>query len=180
MVLDSPPLQALHRCGALTILSDAYAAVVVPHAIVEETDRSRIIEGAARVPDLADYPAIARQAVDDRSLASAGAVFVAPMRSTTEYLVGEHKIDRPELEVVLLARDLPAMAVVEDKAAIRVAEKLDVCVVGTAELLYDLELLGFLDDAVAAAQAIRATKYHTNDLQLLASGVRLKRWRDKF
>lgn len=177
MVLDSPPLQALHRCGALALLPGAYAAVVVPQSIADETTRSRAIEGAERVPDLLDHPAIAVQAVGDELLTAAGAVLIGEARATTEYRLDVHKVDRPELEVVLLARQLGAVAVVEDKAAIRVAQKLTIPVVGTAQVLCDLEVRGLLNDAVVAAQAIRATRYLTKDLVLLASGVRLRPWR---
>lgn len=177
LVFDSPPLQALHRCGALALVAEAYAAVVVPESIAAETARSRAIEGMARVPDLTAHPAILTQVVGDELLTAAGALLIGDARATTAYRLDVHKVDRPELEVVLLARQLGAVAVVEDKAAIRVARKLMVPVVGTAHLLCDLEVRGLLDDAVVAAQAIRATKYLTKDLILLASGIRLRQWR---
>lgn len=177
LVLDSPPLQALHRCGALALLPGAYAAVVVPRSIADETARSRAIEGADRVPELAEHPGVAIRVVDDETLTAAGAVLLGTVRSTTQYRLDVHRVDRPELEVVLLARQLGAVAVVEDKAALRVAHKLAIPVVGTAQLLCDLERRGLLGDAVTAARTIRATKYLTKDLVLLASGVRLRQWR---
>jgi predicted nucleic acid-binding protein len=176
LVVDSPPLQALHRCGALGILVRAHRAVTVPRSIAIETARSRAIEGGGRVPDLADHPALAVRDVADELLTAAGALLVGEVRATTEYRLDGHRIDRPELDVILLARDLGAVALVEDKAAIRVSRKLDVPVVGTAEVLCDLEVRGLLDDAVLAAQAIRATKYLTKDLILLASGTRRRHW----
>ncbi|HVV84101.1 MAG TPA: hypothetical protein VHE35_13595 [Kofleriaceae bacterium] len=178
LVFDSPPLQALHRCGALAIAAAAYDAVV-PRSIAEETARSRTIEGEARVPELAAYAGLSVRAVDDELLAEAGAVLIGEARATTEYRLDVHRIDRPELDVLLLARRLGGAALVEDKAAIRVARKLAVPVVGTAQVLCDLERRGLLDDAAAAAKTIRATKYLTKDLVLLASGVRLRPWRSE-
>lgn len=177
LVIDSPPLQALHRCGALRILERAHREVLVPRSIAEETARSRSIEGPSRVPDLADHPAIVIRDVGDELVDAAGAVLLGESRATKQYRLDAHKIDRPELEVVLLARSLSAVVVAENKAAVRIAGKLSVPVVGTAELLCDLEVRGLLDDAVAAAQAIRATKYLTKDLILLASGTRRRQWR---
>ena len=151
--------------------------MALPRGVIDETARSRVGQGAERVPDLHQHPAIEACDIDDAALASVGAVFVGQARQTTEYRLDVHRIDRPELEVVLLARQRGGFAVVEDKAALRIAGKLAVPVVGTAELLCDLEVRGLLPDAVAAAQVIRATKYLTKDLILLASGTRRRQWR---
>lgn len=176
LVFDSPPLQALHRCGVLGRLITAHR-VVTPKSVALETARSRDVEGGDRVPDLSEHPDLAVHTVADDLLSSTGAVLIGEARATTQHRLDAHKIDRPELEVVLLARELHAFAVVEDKAALRVASKLAVRVVGVAELLCDLEVRGVLVDAVDAAKAIRATRYHTRDLVLLASGTRRPAWK---
>jgi|JI10StandDraft_1071094.scaffolds.fasta_scaffold17475_1 hypothetical protein len=175
LVFDSPPLQALHRCGLLELVARAYQAAV-PTSIADETARSREASGPDRVPDLAAHPQIAQAEVSDDELARAGARFLKVHRATTVFTIDGRQIDRPELDAVLLARRTGAVVVAEDLAAVRTAAALAVPCIGTAELLCDLELAGHVADAVAAARAIRATRYSGDDLVLLASGTRRRAW----
>ena len=177
LVLDSSPLQALHRCDVLRLLPAAYAMARVPGGVVAETRLSLATSGPARVPALADLPAIEHEQVGDDELAALGAVFLKEYRATTLYQVKGRQIDRPELEVVALALRHGALAVLEDAAGIRTARDFGVEVVGTAALLCDLEVRGFIADAIACAQQIRQTGYHTHDLQFLASGSKRPPWR---
>jgi hypothetical protein len=178
LVFDSPPLQALHRCGVLSRVQTTYATVAVPASIAVETARSREASGPERVPDLAGHPAIRAINVDDAELIAAGATFLKAHRSTSIYTIDGRQIDRPELEAVLLARRMAAIVVAEDLAAVRTAAGLNVPCVGTAELVCDLELRRLIDDAVATAQMIWATRYRSDDLKLLASGTWRRSWRE--
>ena len=177
LVLDSPPLQALHRCGVLSVLAAAYGEIAVPSEVVAETRRSREHVGDAKVPDLAQHPWLTIVEVTDDELTAAGAQLLKAHRATSRFRMGERQVDRPELEVVLVARARAARAVLEDKKGVLCAADAGVAVVGTAELLCDLELRGHVTDAVALAAAVMATGYHTPDLRLLASGSRREPWK---
>jgi predicted nucleic acid-binding protein len=172
MIFDSSPLQALHRASVLALLERAYEQVAIPGAVAAEMRASLAASGPSKVPDLDAYPWLRVHEVSDDEVARAGAIEPRSYRSTTRYRWGAGQINRPELEVLLLAARLGAKAVVEDRQALACAPTAGVEALGVAQLLCDLEERGFLDDAPARASAILATGYFSLDLRVLSHGHR--------
>jgi hypothetical protein len=170
LVFDSPPLQALHRAGALALLERACDEVCVPGAVADETRASLAASGAARVPELHLYSWIQIFQFTDEELAAAGATPLRERRGTVRYRFGGRQIGRPALEAVLLAARRGGTAVVEDRPGVAGALAAGVPVVDTAWILRDLEARHFLDDAPARARTILATGYFSSSLRALSHG----------
>jgi predicted nucleic acid-binding protein len=170
LVADTSPLQALHRGGALPSLSVLYDAIWLPDAVRIEMVGSLQRSGAAKVPQLAHLPWLRFGNVSDEDLHRVGALHVGP-GARARFGVGAPRlrIDRPELEVILLAERLRGVALVEDREGLRLAQMRGVPVVSTADVLTQLDLAGVLP-ARAAAQRILATGYITPQLRALANG----------
>ena len=147
-------------------------SVLIPWAVEDETKRSFVGEGPARVPDLGALPEIQMRTLEPSDFDNVGAVLLGNYRATEKFALGERRIDRPELEVVLLARKLNCLAVVEDRKGVGLARSFGLTIATTAQVLVDLENLGALANAMHAAQEIRATRYNHADLVRLANGVR--------
>ncbi len=175
LVVDTSPLQALHRCGALALLEPAFEEVWVPEAVRDETRASRAISGAEKVPDLDAHPFIRIGHVGGEELAARGAVEVGRNRGRARFQWMGKNIDRPELEVVALAERLGAVALVEDAKGMRCARARAVPITDSARVLCDLEAAGLIADAAALAKTILATGFYTEELLFLSRGIRPKR-----
>lgn len=170
LVLDTPPLQALHRCDALRLLARAYGEVWVPRAVYEETQRSLSEKsgGSARVPDLEAHAWVRTGDIDEEEIAGAGAAAVRSRRSTQEYQWLGRKIDRPELEAILLAKRLSSPVVLEEARGCSCAHDFGVVTQCAADVLVALEDAKFLTDADVRAKRVLETGYDNRELEWLS------------
>lgn len=173
LVADTSTLQGLHRGGALEVLRERGFSLSVPEAVAGETREyfSRI--GAARVPDLDSAPWIQRVVMSDAELAASGATLVGSRRGTTEHLWRGRRVQRPELEAILLAKREGATLVIEDARAVRCAELATVPIANVATVLRDLARGGAfsIEEAARRAKAILATGYSGKELEWLSRGI---------
>lgn len=124
IVSDSSPLIALAKIGRLNLLEHE---IIVPKAVFEEITRSR-----------REYA---------RKLYTWGKnrVSVVKNRQAVEYL--ELVLDRGEAEVIVLAEELKADAVlIDDLKARKTANLRGLTVVGTIGVLLDAKERGLVDD----------------------------------
>ncbi|MEA1869065.1 MAG: DUF3368 domain-containing protein [Euryarchaeota archaeon] len=124
IVSDSSPLIALAKIGRLNLLEHE---IIVPKAVFEEITRSR------------------RE--DARKLYTWGKnrVSVVKNRQAVEYL--ELVLDRGEAEVIVLAEEIRADAVlIDDLKARKTAMLRGLAVVGTIGVLLDAKERGLVDD----------------------------------
>jgi predicted nucleic acid-binding protein len=170
LVIDTAPLQALHRADALRVLERAYGEVWVPRAVHFETQRSLVGKsgGPRRVPDLDAHAWIRIGEVDDDEIARAGATLARARRSTHEYHWLGRKIDRPALEAILLAKRLSSPVVMEEARGVDCAREVGVATLCTADVLVALEDAALFDDADARAKAVIATGYDNRELEWLS------------
>jgi len=147
--------------------------LLLPPAVGEETRGSFLRAGGERVPDLRAHPWIRIGPVGDGALAAFGATLLGPRRHTVEYSWRGFRLDRPELEAVLLAHRAGATLLIEDDGGVRCARLCGVRVTGVAAVLRDLCRAGRLDLAEAGrrARAILETRYHSRELEWLSRGI---------
>jgi len=148
-------------------------ALLIPSAVEEETRGSFLRAGGEKVPDLVAHPWIRIEPVRDEELAAFGATPLGPRRHTLEYSWRGYRLDRPELEAVLLARRVGATLLIEDDGGLRCARLCGVAVTGVAAVLRDLCRAGRLDLAEAGrrARAILDTRYYSRELEWLSRGI---------
>lgn len=172
IVLDTSPLQALFRVDVLSQLRGIFARTLVPRAVFDETQASLSLTAAGRVPNLEDFGWIEVRALTDEDIASAGAVPIKARRSSTTYRWLDRRIDRPELEAVLLAKLTAGRALIEDRNGVKCARDSSVPVVSVADLLIELERDHHLGNAAALASKILETGYYSRGLWWLSMGLR--------
>jgi predicted nucleic acid-binding protein len=187
-VLDTSPLQALYRGGVLGRLRAIFGRTMLPLSVADETrwwlaqDRRR----AALAPSLDTFPELDVRVVDGATVRAvverlhvSHVLRTKPRTAAPRSLVAVHggKIyawsdgsspekagsltyDVTDLEVVVLARELAAVAVVDDSKALKAAAELDVRTMTTLEVLEELVARGVIPDASPCLEKIEATGYH--------------------
>lgn len=124
IVSDSSPLIALAKIGKLNLLEDE---IIIPKAVFEEITRSR----RAYARELCTW--------------GKSRVSVVRNRQAVEYL--ELVLDRGEAEVIVLAEELKADAVlIDDLKARKTAMLRGLTVIGTIGVLLDAKERGLVDD----------------------------------
>jgi hypothetical protein len=138
-----------------------------------QTRSSREKAGGGKVPDLDAHRWIRVEPVSDQELAAAGAAPVGPRRSSFVYAWNGLKLDRPELEAVLVARRAGVPLLIEDETGVRCARACGVPVTSVAAVLRDLSAAGRMDLAEAGrrARAILETGYFSRELEWLSRGI---------
>jgi predicted nucleic acid-binding protein len=180
-VLDTSPLQAFWRAGILDALRQLFESVHVPKAVAEETRWSRELVGLARVPDLAAHPWIRVDPVLPGAAQSAIALLFAShekrargrrarrLRPGIEVASGRIvasagglrlSLNIPDLEAILLASEIGAIAIVDDRRAIRSATDLGVRTATTREVVEVMTSRGLVPDARGAVERMRQAGYH--------------------
>lgn len=180
-VFDTSPLQALHRGGILAKTADFCARSLVPRAVADETRWSHRKLGSKLVPDLSAYPNVGICAISNDVLRETMiSLFRAfergdgggkrASRRTPEIVEYQGKIYAwssklqlthaiPDLEVVVLAKQLGGVAIVDDSRAIRAADDLGVGTVTTREIIAELEARGVIANSTHVLGKIEATGY---------------------
>ena len=181
VVLDTSTLQSLWRGGVFDRLSGIFSRIALPRSVADETRWSRFITGEVLVPDVDAHTFLHVQVVPEDSLRSlATQLFQARHRSkwkgdappTPQVALVEGKvrvwIDKrmqlsysiPELEVVALAKQIDAVALVDDRKALRAAKDFAVKTLTTRETIARLIKAKLVTDAQAVLRRIEATGYY--------------------
>lgn len=181
-VLDTSPLQALWRARVLDQLPYLFKDTFIPSSVADETRWSLALVDKERVPSLKGHRWIQIEPVPSETLREAMASLFksnhqrrrgAKVRSPQpEIAIVEGRViawtqpqDRltfkvPDLEVVLLARLTGAVAILDDRKALRAALDLGVRTATTREVLGVMVQRGLIADAESAIEKMRATGYH--------------------
>jgi uncharacterized protein len=127
LVCDTSPLQYLHQLGRLDLLPKLANKVIVPPAVVRELAVGKAAGHDVPVPDVLDWIEISH-----------------PVAESAQRLIGD--LGPGETEVLMLALERPhVIAVVDDKLARWVAERLRIRFTGTLGILLDAKRAGFID-----------------------------------
>jgi hypothetical protein len=181
-VLDTSPLQALHRGGVLGELPDLFERTMLPRAVADETRWSLRKLGGGLVPDLDACAALDVCAVSNDVLR---ALMVSLFQSYQRRNQGRRPTSRrvpvvveyqgklfawsgklqlthaiPDLEVVSLAKQVGGIAIVDDRRALRAADDLGVRSLTTREVIAELEAHGSIPDGQRVLDRIELTDYH--------------------
>jgi predicted nucleic acid-binding protein len=187
-VFDTSTLQAVWRGGVLGDLGRVFAEVLVPQSVADETrwSRATMKNGRKLVPDIdeLDFTVCVvpyedlRAAVlklfgaardEERGKRMAAHVPHVALRKGKFYVWGKHgspgsqrnsrTFDVPDLEVVVLAQQTRAFAVVDDKKAQQAASLLNVVTLNTRQVLALLVKEGVIADDSVPLKKIEATGY---------------------
>ncbi len=179
-VLDSSPIQALHRGAVLSHLGTLFERPMLCRSVADETTWSHRKCGPKLVPDLKAHPELAVCAVSNDVLratmvtlfrvydhrnfgrrASKNPPEVVEYQGKFYAWVGKkiltHSI--PDLEVVVLAKQLSGVVIADDGRLIRAAADLQVATMTTREVIASLVSAGAIADASAVLAKIEATGY---------------------
>lgn len=169
-VLDTSPLQALHRAGVLTALRELYpGGIYLPGSVDAQTRSALASFGPALVPSLDELTWIRSRVVSEEALnAHMSPPAERPRRAREKRTAGlqchGYSIDREEFEVVVLALDLGAVAITDDHSGLRAAFHLGVPTETTYEVLVALSGAHLVDAQVPDLLArIKATGYHPTE-----------------
>ncbi len=161
-VLDTSPFQALHRADVLDEVRRLFhGGVFVPESVEVQTFGARRL-GRDIVPDMDDLPWIEVLPV---SPDESGALESAPPPGRRglrrKPSCGGFVLDREEFDVIVLARRLGAVAVLDDHQGLRCATNLGVRSATTLEVMASLvqaRLIG-VNEARLGIEQIEATGY---------------------
>lgn len=179
-VLDTSPLQAFHRGAVLSYLGKLFERPLLCRSVADETRWSHRKLGSKLVPDLNAHPELAVCAVSNDVLRETMVTLFRIYETrnfpkqiskkqpeVVEYQgkfyawLGKRSLTHsiPDLEVVVLAKQLGGFVVADDARAIRAALDLQVPTMTTREVLSSMEYAGIIDDASAVLAKIEATGY---------------------
>ncbi len=165
-VLDTSTLQALHRAGVLaqvrTLFSDGWS---IPKSVESQTRAAFPAFGPAKVPDLDALGGLGVHEVSDaeREGCRAPRDGQAPRpksgRMSRDLTCCGYAIDREEFDVVVLAKKLQAVAILDDHAGLKCAGNLGVPAQTTRDVLDALARKGLVADVPGLIGRIEATGY---------------------
>ena len=163
-VLDTSALQAIHRAGVLEHLNTLFDQVLLPGAVERQTRDALRDFGPALVPDLDSLPWIAVQSVATAELEAhrdpPNGVKRRGLVSKTRPLCHGYAVDLEEFEVVVLARRVGGVGVLDDHGGHRCAANLGVTARTTIQVLEEIVARGLTPVPVAdLVKKIQATGY---------------------
>jgi hypothetical protein len=181
-VLDTSPLQALHRGGVLGKLPELFDRTMLPLAVADETRWSLRKLGGALVPDVDTCEALEvcgvgkdvlralmvslfqayEQRNQGRRPTSKRVPLVVEYQGKLFAWSGKMQLTHaiPDLEVVSLAKQVGGTAIVDDRRAMRAADDLGVRSLTTREVIAELEAHGSIADGKGVIDRIELTDYH--------------------
>ena len=182
--IDTSPLQALWRAGVLNKLPSLFESTFIPQSVADETRWSRKLVGAERVPSLKANRWIQVEAVPADAVREAMLpLFKAHQRRHRGAKAGAHhpdvaiidgrviawvqasKHDRltynmPDIEVVVLAQIQGAVAILDDRKALKAAIDLGLKTATTREVVAAMARQGLIADGDSHIAKMLATGYH--------------------
>ncbi len=152
VVCNTSPVQYLHQLGELEILAKLYGCVLFPPAVVSELDAGRAL--GVPLPDV-------------RALSWCE---VRPLPVNILYLPGD--LDRGEWEVLNLAHQLSALAIVDDGRARAHAQRHGLRFTGTVGVLLRAKASGLLVEIKPLLEKLRQLGFRLDD-DTFAAALRL-------
>lgn len=152
VVCNTSPVQYLHQLGKLEIMAQLYGRVLLPPAVVSELDAGRAL-GVA-LPDVRSLPWLE----------------IRPLPLNILYFPGD--LDRGEWEVLNLAHQLNALAIVDDGRARAHAQRHGLRFTGTVGVLLRAKASGLLVEIRPLLEHLRRLGFHLDDVAF-ATALRL-------
>jgi uncharacterized protein len=152
VVCNTSPVQYLHLLGKLEVLPQLYGRVLLPPAVVGELEAGRAL-GVA-LPDVRSLPWLE----------------IRPLPVNILYLPGD--LDRGEWEVLNLAHQLSALAIVDDGRARAHAQRHGLRFTGTVGVLLRAKASGLLGEIKPLLEKLRQLGFRL-DNDALATALRL-------
>lgn len=128
IIADTGPLIALARVDLLSHLNKVFSRVIVPETVFEEACGDHSKPGAEAIAALDNAPWFQVMSVDTVHTPD----------------VALHVLDKGELDVILLAKELNCIALLDENLGRRIAINRGVKVVGSAGILLNLKKMGVI------------------------------------
>jgi uncharacterized protein len=141
VVVDAGPLISLARIGYLDLLPNLFSEILVPAVVRREVTSDQSLPGAAAV---AEAKWLSTVEASDR---------VAVERLTSRLAVGES-------EVLVLAQELGALAVIDERRGRSVAATLGIAQTGTVGVLLAAKRAGLISAVRPLLDQLSATGVH--------------------
>jgi predicted nucleic acid-binding protein len=165
-VLDTSTLQALHRAGVLEEVRKLYPdGLSIPQSVERQTRAAFPQFGAAKVPDIDALGWLSVRAVSSADADPYRARQPGqPLRGKSESISQGltccgYAIDSEEFDVVVLAKKINAVAILDDHRALKCAQNLGVASQTTRDVLASLSSGGLVGDVDSLVRRIEATGY---------------------
>lgn len=136
VIVNSTPLIALSKAGQLDLLKIMYGEIVIPEAIFAEVTTKSDIAG---------------QAVK----ANAEWIRIQPVQNDSERKMYKAKLHDGEVEVMMLAQEIKAdLVIIDDYAARKTAEYLNLPLTGTLGVLIKAKRSGHLEKVMPIVEKL--------------------------
>ena len=147
IVCDAGPLIALGKIGQLQLLNHLYTEIYVPDVVLKECLVNETLPGAQAI-----------------KIALANKQFIAKSPLTSTFLEKDYSIlDAGEKEAILLAKELKASVLIDEKRGRTVANSLSLKVIGTAGLLLSAYKKGFVSNLKECLDLLQESGYRLSD-----------------
>ena len=138
VIVNSTPLIALSEKGQLDLLKNMYGEIIIPKAVyLEVTAKNDIVKALLE---------------SNRQW-----IHVEDITSVNEKVLYRSRLHEGEVEVMILAQEMKAdLVVIDDGAARKMAEYLNLPLTGTIGVIIKAQQEGLIEDAVPLINQMRA------------------------
>ena len=147
IVADTGPLIALALVDLLPALSEMFSKVYIPHAVLAEA-----IHDAAKPGAKAITTALAQGWIIEK------AVSLEPLFEALVEL-----LDRGEAEALALAKQLDAVALIDERRGRKVAAKQGIRITGSSAIFIKAKLAGVIDEVAPLIDKLAMHGYRMSD-----------------
>ncbi|MEJ2442808.1 MAG: DUF3368 domain-containing protein [Exilibacterium sp.] len=147
IVADTGPLIALALVKLLPTLSNLFAEVLVPPSVVIEATEDISKPGAQAI----------KLALDS------GLIKVHPVEVTDKFEELVELLDRGEAEALALAKQLNAVALIDERQGRKAATKQGITVTGSAAILIKAKSAGVIDEVKPLFEILRGHGYRMSE-----------------
>jgi uncharacterized protein len=148
IVADTSPLIGLARIGRLSLLDAVFRVVYLPQAVFDEATADPQRPGATAIRETWQQGRLTLQA--------------APP-PTDELAALVTALDQGEAEALLLARRLGVPLLIDERRGRRVAQSLNLTVIGTGAVLVTAKQRGLIAEVAPLLEQLKQTGYRLGD-----------------
>lgn len=147
IIVNSTPLLALGKIGKLWILRDMYQEIIIPQAVYREVTEKNDTASKAVLSACGDW------------------IKVESIRNVDEYAIYHAKLHAGEVEVMILAQQLPKadLVVIDDMAARKTAEFLKLPLSGTVGVLIKAKNKGIVSEIMPIIGELEKNGFFISD-----------------